>query len=354
MQSMLNTSARIGRYKGQILPHAIAKERLSRAGRQIKMPPNNSDTYVGRRFLPYGATASDHNSQNRFFQAGTGDRGAAIVSAHLSQEGINEHPDILVPVDVSVVLQEYSCLYGFTSRTFELHEDDLPEEMRKQVGERITFVNELIIYGALRQCTNVYYGGAGTSISTVNGAITLPLLRRVARNLYANHAETINSMLSASPDFASSPVEEGYDVYHHSNLVADIRDLTGFIHAVKYASGKPRQGELGAIEDFRFFPTPDLPELQDAGAAVGGTGLLSTSGSNIDVYPVIVTARNAWSQVALRGVNAIDPTYLPPGKKDKSDPHGRRGLIGAKWKKSVLLENHGWMAVLYVGSRNLA
>ena len=61
----------------------------------------------------------------------------------------------------SVVMQQYSCLYGFTDKTFELYEDDVPQAMQEQVGERVALVNEMIVYGALRASTNQFYGGTG-------------------------------------------------------------------------------------------------------------------------------------------------------------------------------------------------
>jgi hypothetical protein len=51
---------------------------------------------------------------------------------------------------------------------------------------------------------------------------------------------------------------------------------------------------------------------------------------------------------------SLDPTYIPPGEKSKSDPHGQRGYAGTIWYKSVMVENNGWMAVGFVGSKNLS
>ena len=89
------------------------------------------------------------------------------------------------------------------------------------------------------------------------------------------------------------------------------------------------------------------------GAAIGATNLSSTSGSNLDVYPFIVLAADAFSQIAVRGLSSLDPTFLPPGQKSKSDPHGQRGYAGTIWWKAVMIENNGWMAAGYVGSKNL-
>lgn len=355
MQTFGLTPGRINKYKGQILAHAVPVEILGRAGRQVQMPKNNSDTYVARRWLPYGATATNANTQNQFFQNGNGDRGAAIVQAHQTQEGVTPPPDSIVPLDITVVMQQYSCLYGFTDKTYNLYEDDIPKAMIEQIGERVTFVNEMIIYGALRACTNAYYGGTGTTIATVNGAISLGFLRKIAKNLQANHGKPVNKMLKASANYDTSAVSEGYTVYCHTDLEPDIRDLPNFTPVEKYATGTPMPNEIGKCERFRFLTSPDLPSLQNAGATVASTAnaFYSTSGINIDVYPFIVTAQDAWSQIAVRGLGALNPTFLPPGEKSKADPLGQRGYAGTAWWKAVMIENQGWMAVANVAVRVL-
>lgn len=354
IQSFALTAGRLNKYKGQLLAHAVPVEVLGRAGRQVKFPKNNSDTYVARRWLPYGATSTDANTINRFFQNGTGDRGNAVVQANQTSEGVTPTPESILPQDVTVVMQQYGCLYGFTDKTYDLYEDDIPAAMIEQIGERVTFVNEMIIWGALRACTNQYYGGTGTSRSTVNGALTLGLVRKIAKNLQANHGKPVNGMLKASGDYGTDAVSEGYTVYCHTDMEPDIRDLPNFVPAEKYASGKPMPNEIGKCERFRFITSPDLPSIQDAGAAVGATGLQSQTGTSVDVYQFLVMAKDAFSQIAVRGKESLDPTYLPPGQKDKSDPLGQRGYGGTIWWKAVMIENNGWMAVGNVGIRTLS
>lgn len=354
VQTFTLTPGRINKFKGQILAHAVPMEVLGRTGRQIPMPKNSSDTYVARRWLPYGATASTAATQNQFFANGTGDRGNVIVQAHQVQEGVTPAPDSIIPLDITVVMQQYSCLYGFTDKTYDLYEDDIPKAMIEQVGERVTFVNEMIIYGALRACTNQYFGGAGTTVATVAGPITLGLVRKIAKNLQANHGKPVNKVLKPGPNYGTDAVAEGFTVYCHTDLEPDIRDLPNFTPAEKYASGMPMPNEIGKCERFRFITTPDLPSIQDAGAAIGATGCSSTSGTSIDVYPFIVTAQDAWGQIAVRGKDSLNPTFLPPGEKTKSDPHGQRGYAGTIWWKAVMIENQGWMAVGFVGTKVLS
>ena len=133
----------------------------------------------------------------------------------------------------------------------------------------------------------------------------------------------------------------------------DIRDLPNFTPAEKYSSGTPMANEIGKCERFRFITSPDLPSIQDGGAAIASNGLYSTTGTSNDVYPFIVTAQDAWGQIALRGKDSLSPTFLPPGEKSKSDPMGQRGYVGTQWWKAVMIENQGWMAVGNVGSKSL-
>lgn len=348
MQTFALTRGRVNVFKGEILKHAKPYEVLTKVGRQVDMPKNNSDTYVARRFLPYGATASN---QNQFFSNGTGDRGNAMVQAHLTQEGVTPSPDSITPYDITEVVQQYSCLYGFSDKTYNLYEDDIPEQMKIQIGERVGLVNEMIVYGKLKSGTNQYYGGSGTSRATVAGPMTLGLQSSVVRSLMANHSMPVTRMLAASPKFDTSAVAPGYFAYAHTDLERQIRDLPNFVPAEKYASGTPEHGEIGKCERLRYILSPDLPSFQDGGAVVAnwtGSGTAySTTGTSMDVYPIIVMGADAFSQIAVRGMG-LDPTFLPPSEKSKSDPHGQRGYAGTTWWKACMIENATWYAVVNV------
>lgn len=349
----LNTSAqRIGKLKGEILAHAVPVEVLGITGQQKQMPKNNGDTVVFRRWLPYGGTAG---SPNKWIQPGSGAADAAqnFANAHITSEGITPAADTLTPQDVSVQLNQYSVLYAVTDKSVDLYEDDIPAEMKKQTGERLGLVREMVRYGALKGCTNKFYGGTGTTRLTVNGKLTLNLIRKIARSLRANHGSFVTSILAPSSNFATAPVEAGFLVFCHTDVEADIRDLPGFKHVAEYGSRKPvHENEIGSVETFRFVLSPELLPIPDAATSTTAStyGLISTTGTNPDVYPVIVVGEDAWGQVALRGSNSIDVTWLAPGSKDKNDPLGQRGYIGAKTYMAASVLNNGWMAVAEVGS----
>lgn len=331
-------AARIGKIKGEILAHAIATEVLGITGQQRGLPKNQGKTVVYRRYLPHGAANTNWDTRNH---------PVAAVAAHELTEGVTPTADSLTPQDITAVIKQYGCLYQLTDQTADTYEDDVPAEMKKHCGERVGMLREMIRYGVVKGCTNVFYAG-GTSRATVASKITLNILRKISRNLQANHAKRITGILAPSSNIATKPVEASYLVFVHTDAEADVRDLAGFVHVSAYGSRKPvHPQELGSCENYRFVTSPDLAPYAAAGADIGTTGL--TGATKVDVYPFIVAGEDAWGQLALRGADSIDPTYIPVGQKDKSDPLGQRGYVGAKFYMNAVLLNEGWMAVAEAG-----
>lgn len=345
IQNFSTASARIGKLKGEILAHAMPVEVLGITGVQKQMPKNQSDTIIFRRWLPFGGV------DNQWI---TGANVGTFAADHVTAEGVTPSADTIAPTDITVQLQQYSVLYSVTDKTVDLYEDDVPSEMKKQTGERMGLVREMVRFGALKAATNKFYCG-GTTVATTDETLSLNMLRKVSRSLQANHAKQITSILAPSPNFATAPVEAGYLVFCHSDMEPAIRDLPGFKHVSEYGQRKVmHEMEVGSVERFRFIVSPELaPTLGASGvtAAVGATGLLDSASSGyIDVYPCLVVAEDAWGQVALRGMDSIDVTYLPPGSKDKNDPLGQRGYIGAKTWMAASVLNNGHMALVYAGT----
>lgn len=367
IQNMATQAARIGKWKGEILARAIPCEVLQLAGEQKQMPKNVSDTVVYRRWVPYNATVSNGTTglgQNILIPTG----GAVVetdisnrVDTHITNntlaEGTTPTPDSMVAFDVTAVLKQYGCLYSYTDKVADLYEDGISDAMKTQVAERMALIRELELYSKVRANTNRFYGGAGTTLVTVNGKITAKLLRKMSRSLAINHAKRITSILAPSPNIGTKPIEAAYLVFCSSDIEADLRDTTnfpGYTPVAAYGSRKPmHDNEIGSFENFRFIASPELVPFQNAGALIGATGCLSTGGTNIDVYPLIVTGQEAYGTVALRGSKSFDLSVIPVGNKDSADPLGQRGYVGAKFYGVSVLLNQQWQATALVGAGDL-
>lgn len=333
-------AGRVNEIKGETLAHAMPVEVLSLGCKMVKMPPNKGDNITYRRWLPYGATTSSVSTQNR---------PSVSAAAHITAEGVTPAAETLTPVDVSIVLQQYAALYSYTDKAAELYEDDIPEEMRIQTGERMGLVREMVRFGSLKAATNVLYAG-GTSRVTVDETVSLNVIRKMAQTLQLNHAKMKTRILKPSPDYDTSAISAGYIVFCSTDMEPDIRDLPGFTPREKYASGQAiSEFELGSCERYRFITSPELTAYADAGAAISGTTLYSTLGTSADVYPMIVMGEEAAFDVALRGMDSFDLIHIPHTREDKTDPLRQRGYVGAKFWSAVLVANGGWMGVIEAG-----
>lgn len=312
---------------------------LSTFGEQEEVPQNKTDTVVFRRPRPIDAGAN----------------GAPSVTAsdYLLAEGVTPAARSIEYDDVQCTVQQYGVLMKISSKAESLYEDDIPKDMVSRVGQHMGTLEELIAYGVVRGGTNVVFGN-GSVRNAVTSVVSLPKLRQVARAIEAAHGQRVTEKLASGPDFNTQAIHPAYLVFVHTDVESDVRNLPGFTPVVEYGQQKPvHEREIGAVEQFRFVTSPYFrPFVQAGGNAATGTvlsnGAPSTGSNASDVYPVMVVGREAWAQVAVKGMGAIDPTYLPAKQKSHANPMGQFGYVGATFWKTAIRLNENWMCRLEV------
>jgi N4-gp56 family major capsid protein len=294
---------------------------LSKMGMTKPLPKNKAETMKFRRPIPLAAATTP------------------VV------EGVTPTAQKISYEDVSVTLKQYGRPIEITDKVTELSEDPVMDTATMLAGEQAGATIEQVLYGILRAGTNVFYAN-GASRSAVNTVLTLNKQRAVTRALAAQKALKITRMLKSGPEYGVSAVEAAYVAVAHTDLDSDIRNLTGFIPVAKYGSRQPiSEHEIGSVEQVRYILSPDLDPFADAGG-LDGNVVLSTTGTNADVYPILYFGQDAFAQVPLKGEEAIVPMVLNPGTPSKSDPMGQRGYVSWKaWYAAVIL-NDLWMARL--------
>lgn len=264
-------------------------------------------------------------------------------------EGVTPTGKKLTKTDVTCTLKQYGDLVEITDVVQDTHEDPILKETSELLGEQAAQTIEAIRYYVLRACLNKYYAN-GTSRSDVNTAITLNLQKKIVRGLKRQNAQKITSIIKSTPSFNTEAVLPSYVAIAHTDLENDIRGLNGFIDVKNYGNTQPYEGEIGAVNDVRYILSNVVTPYEDAGGTAGS--MVSTSGSNADVYPIIYLAKNAWAGVALKGAYAITPTVINP-TPSKSDPLGQRGSISWKTMQTAVILNDAWMAVAEVAATDL-
>lgn len=344
LQNYATSTGRINEIKGEMLAMAEPTMVLALGCEMKKIPKNKGDNISYRRVIPTGGATTNANTINRW---------SVTAVAHLLQEGVTPSAETLTDQYVNVQLAEYGAIYGWTNKTADLHEDDIPGDMKRLLAKRMGLVQEMIRYGSMKACSNVSYAG-GTTRATTDEAISLGVLRKMARTLQANHAGKKSKIIAAGPDYDTSAIEEAFLVFVHTDAAADVRDLPGFVPVSKYAGFKPiSPKEIGSCEEFRFVLSPELASYADSGAAIGTTGLYSTTGTDIDVYPFVVCGEDAVFDIALKGADSFNLSVIPTTQKDKNDILGQRGYVGASFWSAVLVANNGWMGVIEAGVDDL-
>lgn len=315
------------------LSHASPILVLARFGLTVAMPKNKGETIDFRRAVPFDVATTP------------------LV------EGVTPSPKQMSYDRVQATLAEYGDVVQHTNKVEELAAEPTGNvalnDISMLLGEQAAETVEMLTYAKLKAGTNVFYDTAAhTARNQVNSAITKARQQAVTRSLKANRGKKITSVLEGSVRINTRPVEAAYIAFAHTDLEYDIRAMTGFVPVSEYGSMKPVcPEEIGVVNDVRYVLSPLLEPFEDAGAA--SASFLSTSGTNVDVYPVIYIAKEAYGLVPLAGKEAIKPSVLAAGQVSKSDPLGQRGYAGWRTWFVALILNQTWMARLEVAATKI-
>jgi N4-gp56 family major capsid protein len=305
-----------------MLRHAEPYLILSKMGMTKPMPKNKAEKIVFRRPIPLAPATQPVT------------------------EGVTPTAQKIKYEDVEVTLKQYGRPIEITDKVTELSEDPVLDTATLLAGEQAGATIEQVLYGVLKAGTNVIYAN-GAARNAVNTALSLNKQRAATRVLAAQKARKITRIMNSTPAYGVSAIEAAYVAVGHTDLESDIRNLAGFVPTAKYGSRQlVSEHEIGTVESVRYVLSPDLAPWADAGGAKGT--MVSTTGTNADVYPILIFGQDAFAQVPLKGKEAITPYVLQPGNPSKSDPMAQRGYVSWKtWYAAVIL-NDLWMVRIEV------
>lgn len=253
---------------------------------------------------------------------------------------------------IQATLQQYGDWMELTDIVADLHEDPVGSDMAMMAGEQAAETVETVCFGELIGGTNVVYAN-GVAREEVTATINLSSIRKCVRSLLANKAKRLTSILAPSAMIGTSAIEASYVAVCHTDIVASLRSIKGFTTVADYGSRKPICAEeVGSIEDVRFVASPLFNAFADAGGlkGSGATEAVSTTGTNADVYPVLILGQHAFGHIALKGNKdaggAIKPMVRNPGKPEKGDELGQTGSVAWKTYYVAKILNDLWMVRL--------
>jgi len=344
------------------------------------MPPLTSTGDISPRTAGYVVAdllkrGQPHIVVSRWGQNKPIPRGSGKIIRFRGYEPLDNNPKVLIegvtpaaskPTyrDVDAELEQYGDYIEITDVLADTHEDPLWSEFSDILSEQSAIMLERVVINKLMAGTNVMYAGEtggvlATSRDGVNMPLTLTLQRRATRALKRQLARKTQEMISASPNFGTTPVAPSYVAFVHTDLESDIRNMPGFRPPEEYGSRNDIPGEIGKVEDVRYVGTTLMDIFLSAGAApAAGTPVESDDGACADVYPILICGKDAFGVTPFaaqrgRGNSPVGIMALQPNVPRGGDPLGQRGSLGWKAYRTAEILYDLWMVRLEVAVSRL-
>lgn len=258
-------------------------------------------------------------------------------------EGVTPTAGNITSTDVTATLDQYGQRVQITDVIMDTHEDPVLNELSGSLGETAGQTAEMIIYNVIKAGTQVQYSN-GTQRTDVNTPIAAGVCRKAIRQLKAQDARPLTSMLNATDGVGTTPIPPCYVCFVHPNVEMDLQNLTnfpaGYTRIQNYGTFKPLcDAEIGSFENIRFVSSTLYTALANAGGALGSM----LGGTAADVYQSVVVGKESYASVNLAASGSgMTPIVVNPKPSD-SDPMGQRGHVAFKMWATAAILNDAWM-----------
>lgn len=276
-------------------------------------------------------------------------------------EGVSPTGSQVTVTDISVVLEQYGDKLEFTDVMQMTHTDPFLNQYIELVREQASVSLEKNRAAVLKGGSNVFYANGAASRAHVNSKAVVNDFRRIYRAMKRNKAQEISKILKATPNVATEPIGSAFIVLGHTDCLADLEQMSGWVPVEKYAdSGKKLEGEAGKWGNFRFILSPIFEPWLQAGTENPNQSTYLTGGTSgtgaPDVYPLIVLAQNAFACSPLKGVRvgkgvrAGFQLYVRNPEPQIGDELAQRGFVSWKAWDACKILNQLWVARLEVAA----
>ncbi len=282
-----------------------------------------------------------------------------VVSTTPVVEGVNNASRSLTYTDYTGTMLRYAEQYETSRYNYDLNPYDAVMGSKDVIQDLVKSDRERIRYNAAIGGTNVLYNSAAISTrQTVNGPISLGRLQVAVRAILAAKGEPFTGIEGGQNKEGTSPVEAALYAFCHTDLQPDLRNLPGFKTVAEYPSGKGMDYEFGAVQNIRFFTTPEIVSIANGASSVSSSTLISTGTTGTtagapDVYPIILAAKHALTSIKLAGGGKGgfgNANLRVLDQPDKSDGSNERILTVMDWYDLCMITAQEWMYRIEVGA----
>lgn len=265
-------------------------------------------------------------------------------------EGVTPAGSSLAVTDITATLAQYGDYVTISDMVDLVNQDAVLTEAGMVLGEQGGTTIDQVRRDVLVAGTNVAYSN-GSARTAVNTIISAGLIKQAVRFLKRQNAKTIKEALSANGNVATVGVRASYVGLIHPDTEATLKGITGFVPVNQYPSQTPlMEDEVGALDQVRFVSSTNAKVFANGGAT-GGTNVISTGGTNADVYATLILAANAYGVVPLSG-EAMRNIIKALGSAGTADPLDQRATSGWKAITTTAILNDAFMIRLEHANTN--
>ena len=261
-----------------------------------------------------------------------------------------------------VILNEEVQLYNFNGQS-----DKIVEILGIDGGDYMDSLQASFISD---NGDTIFAAGAASEGAVVS-KITLNSVKNAVVTLDKNKALTFTPMTTGSQNFGTTQLMPGFIGICHPDVAPDIAALAGFKPAETYAGQVSLfMGEFGSItvagRTVRFCSGHNADVNADSGGLTGTTGLISTTGTNIDTYTTAIFGRDAWGSLGF-GSSLPDGSFMAGddvssmnlishglGSGGTSDPYSEISTVAYKFWWAAAELNAAWSRIIISGASSLS
>lgn len=202
----------------------------------------------------------------------------------------------------------------------------------------------------------IRFGGEALQDSEVTGAngsvaslINYNDLMRLAIDLDNNRCPKSTKIITGSRMIDTKTVGSTRYIYIGSELIPMVKKMVdtfgdkAFVPVQQYGNGGTvAEGEIGAIDQFRFIVVPEMMHWAGAGAVEGTNDGYRATGGNYDIFPMLVVGSGSFTTIGFQTDGKtvkFKIHHKKPGSEtaDRNDPYGEVGFMSIKWYYGTMI-----------------
>lgn len=243
--------------------------------------------------------------------------------------------------------EKFGFFDEYTQESVDFDSDDMLMQHvnREMINGASEITEDALQIDLINAAGVIKFAGNATSNATVGAddVVTYGDLMRLSIDLDNNRTPKHTKIITGTRMIDTRTIPGARVMYIGSELIPtlkamkDLHNNPAFISVEKYAAGtEVLNGEIGAIDNFRFVVVPEMLKWAGAGADATANTTHYKTNNRFDVFPMLVVGSESFTTIGFQtdGKSVkFKITHKKPGEEtaDRNDPYGETGFMSIKW-----------------------